>query len=287
MENYISNVVELAFADSLSTDNTLEILSNELTQMSNGEFCELLEVTGYIPDTYPPDSSRETLFSKLIEQVVCEWSKRCGFQQSYLQTQKSSVEDITITDGMNVIVADAKTFRLGRSQTAPNVKDVIKQGDYRKWIQKHKNQTRLGGIVTFPHKFEWKTSNDVHSYLTGSSNPILLFYHYHLLAMIKFDISRQEILNFFANHQRYFPSIIPKSANPKNHYFSILKTHFFGTKRDEYLGYKEEVSLKIKRLKANAIQRLNSKITEIEQRISEEMDQHKTLIHREILHRKC
>ena len=56
MENYISNVVEMAFSVSLNTDDTVEILSNKLTQMTNREFCELLEVTGYIPDTYPRDS---------------------------------------------------------------------------------------------------------------------------------------------------------------------------------------------------------------------------------------
>ena len=101
--------------------------SKVIQKMDNNEFCLLLLHTGYIPEFYLPDSSQETLYSKLIESIVCEWAKRIGFKDSYLQTQKSNKEDVTIKDGYSVIVCDAKSFRLGRSQAAPNVKDTIKK----------------------------------------------------------------------------------------------------------------------------------------------------------------
>ncbi|MCP5170117.1 MAG: HindIII family type II restriction endonuclease [Hahellaceae bacterium] len=78
--------------------------------------------SGYIPESYEADSSAETLYSKLIETVVLEWSKRIGFKNSKLPTQKASMEDVSILDDHHVIVCDAKSFRLGRSQGAPNVK---------------------------------------------------------------------------------------------------------------------------------------------------------------------
>ena len=34
----------------------------------------------------------------------------------------------------NIIVSDTKSFRLSRSQSAPNVKDTIKLADYEKWL---------------------------------------------------------------------------------------------------------------------------------------------------------
>ena len=277
MQNLLFDVVSYAFAQRLTTEQTTKHFSNKLSQMSNEEFITLLEVSGYIPDNYAPDSSEETLFSKLIEQLVCEWAIRIGFNESYLQTQKSSVEDITITDGDNVIVSDAKSFRLGRSQAAPNVKDVIKQGDYLKWILRYKNKNRKGGIITFPSKFEWKNSSDVHSYLTDNTNPILYVYYQHLSAMLKFSIDKFVVLEFFDNHKDYFPSIIPKSDNPKDYYFSVFEKHFFGNISNDYHAYMRQVSIKLDQVKKSSIERLDSQIAEIEHKIEVELSKYNSI----------
>ena len=270
-ENILYDTVDFAFTQKFTTKQTTKYFANELSKMSDGEFIELLEISGYIPDTYLPDSSHETLYSKLIEQLVCEWAIRIGFEKSYLQTQKSSVEDITITDGENVIVSDAKSFRLGRSQASPNVKDVIKQGDYQKWLTRHKNKKKKGGIVTFPSKFEWKNSSDVHSYLTDNSNPILYVYYQHLSAMLKFKINKMKILEFFDIHKINFPNLIPKENNPKRNYFLVFHSHFFGNCKIEYDEYMKRVSVKLEQLKKNSIRRLRSKIYVIENQIKEQL----------------
>ena len=129
--------------------------------MTNDDFALLVMHSGYIPEFYLPDSSQETLYSKLIESLVCEWARRIGFTDSFLQTQKSNKEDVTIKRRNNVIVCDAKSFRLGRSQAAPNVKDTIKKQAYTTWLDQY-NETKVGGLVTFPSLHDWKKGSEAY-----------------------------------------------------------------------------------------------------------------------------
>lgn len=129
--------------------------ASQIKSMTNDDFALLVMHSGYIPEFYLPDSSQETLYSKLIESLVCEWARRIGFTDSFLQTQKSNKEDVTIKRRNNVIVCDAKSFRLGRSQAAPNVKDTIKKQAYTTWLDQY-NETKVGGLVTFPSLHDWK-----------------------------------------------------------------------------------------------------------------------------------
>lgn len=92
------------------------------------KFCKLLSCAGFIPDFYPNDSSEETLFSKLTKVLVAEWADRMGFESNIVKT-KSGYEDINFSIGEKTVVCDAKSFRLGRSQQAPNVKDFLKPPD--------------------------------------------------------------------------------------------------------------------------------------------------------------
>lgn len=101
-------------------------LSTILAKLTTQEFAFLLCHSGFIPEEFEPDSSEETIYTKMIEVVVGEWARRLGFDQTVLPKQKSSTEDITVADDKHLIVCDAKSFRLGRSQKAPNVKDALK-----------------------------------------------------------------------------------------------------------------------------------------------------------------
>ena len=58
---------------------------------------------------------------------------------------KSGYEDVTIFLDNNAIVCDAKSFRLGRSQKAPNVKDFIKLQDIRHWLSRY--DKKIGGLL--------------------------------------------------------------------------------------------------------------------------------------------
>ena len=63
MESLLFDIVKYAFAQKFTTEQTTKYLANKLSKMSNEDFINLLEISGYIPDTFLPDSSEETLYS--------------------------------------------------------------------------------------------------------------------------------------------------------------------------------------------------------------------------------
>lgn len=90
-------------------------------------------ISCFIPDTYKNNGKKEKLYTKLAEVLVAEWWKRVG-GQAIVQTKKSRIEDVELTFKTKSIVCDAKIFRLGRSQKAPNPKDFLKLTSVKKWM---------------------------------------------------------------------------------------------------------------------------------------------------------
>ena len=166
-----------------ATEKGVEALRETLSGMDDRSLAFLLVHSGYIPDHYLPDSSEETLHTKLTETLVAEWGARFGLDAT-IQTEKASKEDVTFRDSGKVIVCDAKSYRLGRSQAAPNVKDAIKQGDYQKWLSSYPESDREGGLVTFPSRHDWKRASDVYSYSSNADDPILLLFYEHLAFLL-------------------------------------------------------------------------------------------------------
>jgi hypothetical protein len=168
IETYISDNVK-DWSVPPETDKLATDFATVISKFAKEDFAFLLCHAGYIPEFYEHDSSQETLYSKLIEVLVCEWAKRVGFKDSYIQKQKASKEDVTIQTDNTVVVCDAKSYRLGRSQSAPNVKDTIKKADYEKWQDwwnvsephvKYGKLNSIGGLITFPSLHRWKGSSD-------------------------------------------------------------------------------------------------------------------------------
>ena len=176
-----------------------------IQSMQDKEFSLLILHAGYIPEFYLPDSSQETLYSKLIESLVCEWAKRIGFTDSFLQTQKSNKEDVTIKQGNSVIVCDAKSFRLGRSQAAPNVKDTIKKQAYTTWLDQY-TCNKVGGLVTFPSLHDWKKGSEAYSYFTEGNPAIMMLFYEQMAYMLMYNIRYDKVIEFLTNYNVIFPS---------------------------------------------------------------------------------
>jgi hypothetical protein len=191
-----------------NTTAGLQILQKELALFTDQQFAFLLTHSGFIPDHYGDDSSEETLYSKLIEALVAQWGQRLGFDVN-LPTAKSSTEDVTIMRQLEVIVADAKSFRLGRSQAAPNTKDAIKPEDYAKWIARHTTRTAIGGLTAFPSKFDWQKGSDVYLYSSNANEGkrILLLFYEHLAFMLlnKATLNKGGIFEILKNYHKLFP----------------------------------------------------------------------------------
>lgn len=161
----------------VDTEKVTEDFFSMLNEINDQDFVNILITSGYIPDLYGADSKEETLFTKLCEALEVNWATRMGFEAKTV-TQKSSYEDVVIRINNKTIVSDTKSFRLGRSQQAPNVKDFVKPEDYSKWAERHSGE-RLGGLVVYPQLHEWTKKSDAHIYCSDKKNPILMLpFHY-------------------------------------------------------------------------------------------------------------
>ena len=278
--DFIENYIEEKVSDWSIPPNTEEIASNFssiLEKFSEPDFNFLLCHAGYIPEFYDHDSSQETLYSKLIEVLVCEWSKRVGFIDSCIQRQKSSKEDITIQVGAILIVCDAKSFRLGRSQSAPNVKDTIKKGDYQKWQDnwnnidphsKHGVLKPIGGLVTFPSLHRWKGESDAYLYCTDKERPIIMLFYEHLAYFTIKNIKHTKIIECMENYSEIFPSA---SKNQHSYFDKILNNLF----EDHFEHYTEYMKLFVEIIKEkvnHTTNRITKKILETEKMIRLEID---------------
>lgn len=211
-------------------------LQNQLKSFSNEDFSFLLCHSGFIPEEFEPDSSEETIYTKMIEVVVSEWAKRLQFLETVTPTAKSSKEDVTIKDSSHVIVCDAKSFRLGRSQKAPNVKDALKEGDIAKWLLVHgeaKHKT-LGGMVTFPSQHDWTGGSDFYLYLTKKDAPIVCLFYEHLAFILQYSISKDVLISLYQKYGDLFPEVLKVKSESKQKYWRQVTAFLFAGKEDDW-----------------------------------------------------
>ena len=214
---YLQRYVDSEFAKGTALDSekvAKEFLQSLQDNYSDADFEKLLIISGYIPDLYAADSSEETLYTKLIEALVGEWARRIGATGELIK-EKASREDVKITIAKKIVVCDAKSFRLGRSQQAPNAKDFLKLEDIRKWMDRYSNS--IGGLVTYPCKHEWKVSSDIYQYCSTKDAPTLML-PYKYLALIlhyKDNFTDEELLGLW-DYERLFPEKLPKKIQNGN-----------------------------------------------------------------------
>ncbi|MCQ2352197.1 MAG: HindIII family type II restriction endonuclease [Victivallaceae bacterium] len=208
---FIQKFVDLQFSSGRQIDHELiarEFLQKIDKEMHQQRFEDLLIISGFIPDLYPSDSSEETLFSKLVECLVAEWARRMGFLGEIIK-QKASYEDIRITIGKNVVVCDAKSFRLGRSQQAPNAKDFLKLEDIRKWMDRY--PASIGGLVTYPCKHEWTGKSDIYQYCSTKDAPTVMLPYKYLAFLLhnKSSYDTSDLIQLW-DYARIFPNKLTK-----------------------------------------------------------------------------
>lgn len=251
IEDFIFNNVK-DWTKAPDTDTLEDIFSKEIQNLSDVDFAFLVCHSGYIPEFYEHDSSQETLYSKLIESLVCEWARRIGFKESSLQKQKSNKEDVTIRKEDKVIVCDAKSFRLGRSQAAPNVKDTIKKAAYVSWLEQYEGNNRIGGLVTFPSLHDWQKGSEAYKYFTEGEPPIMLLFYEQMAFMLLNKYTTEDIMAFMDKYNEIFP----KSSEKKDVYAAGLYRQLFEKHKDTYAKFtilfgdiiKEKVSHTIERI---------------------------------------
>ena len=251
----------------IQTDDIEALFSERISEMNNTEFEFLVLHSGYIPDYYDKDSSQETLYSKLVESLVCEWAKRIGFTESHLQKQKSNKEDITIKVDNKVIVCDAKSFRLGRSQASPNVKDVIKKEAYSTWLSAYDEEARVGGLTTFPSMHDWKKGGAAYHYYTEGNPSIMILYYEQMAYMLHHNIDAAQVIGFLTSYNETFP----EASTDKSYYWKGIRDFLFND--DSYEDYMEEVSDYAKEKVVHTIESLGKRVENIEQAVDKQISE--------------
>lgn len=218
----------------------IEMLKNEF---SDKDLCKLIACAGFIPDLYDSDSSEETLYTKLVEVLVAEWGNRMGYEAHFVR-EKSSYEDVNMRIGGKIVVCDAKSFRLGRSQLAPNVKDFLKLEDIRKWLGRYEH--KLGGLVTYPDTHEWLKGSDAYLYCSTKDCPTVMLPYIYLALLLNFKSQFDtENLAELWQYERLFPKPLPKKSKTGNRklYWDVINVELMrimNITESEFLLYLEK-----------------------------------------------
>lgn len=208
----------LVDSDAISTE-----LSKKLkTDFSDQRFEKLIMVSGWIPDLYGNDSTEETLYSKMIEVLVSEWAIRLGCESECIKT-KSDHEDIKISIAESIIVCDAKSFRLSRSQKAPNPKDMVKPDAFKEWSARH--EKAIGGLVTYPSTHDWKRGSVVYRDCSNKENPIVLLSYKHMALLLHYKGKYQvESLLKLWDYKTLFPNPLANNRKNRSEYWKVIDT---------------------------------------------------------------
>lgn len=243
MEHFVDAAYANLEKDELIDHTKVSKLFEEfIEKKSDQELINTLIYTGFIPDTYKPDSTEETLYTKLCEVIVSSWANRMGFVSEYI-VQKSSYQDVDIIIKNKIIVCDTKSFRLSRSQKAPNVKDFVKPEDYRKWLERHNEDSRLGGLIVYPSRHDWSSSSDTYQYCSDKNNPIVILPYQYLAYFLQKKITD---INFDPNvlvniwdYERIFPEILDKSikGGNKKHYWESINAKIIELTNDKPVDF--------------------------------------------------
>lgn len=277
LESFVDNET-FFYTKSINTFSSLSKFQELIRKISDSELAFLLIHSGLIPEHYQPDSSEETFYSKLCEDLIREWAVRIGFSKSYLPTTKSSTEDVTILNERGeLIVCDGKAFRLGRSQAAPNVKDMLKEGDISKWLHVHDNTyITVGGMVVFPSTHDWKSSTDFYQYTTNGNQPILALNYQHLSYMLLKGIKSNFLINTLREYFKIFPNQLMKSdkkTKNRDEYYQRIEKHFFGSDTDCWQAFKKFSDAVLNEKCYDTVTKLDKKIRTCQNQIAYEINQ--------------
>lgn len=247
---YFKNIVDGYYPDenrnSIDTKSVVQVVQDDIKKLSDDDFCEVI-ISCFIPDLYSGMGKCEKLYTKLTELMVGEWWRRMGGNYR-LPTKKSGTEDVELTYQNISIVCDAKVFRLGRSQKAPNVKDFLKLASVQLWINNLKNSYQLqkkdisviGGLVTYSSLHEWESDSEVYEECTNHAIPVVML-PYEVLALLVKNKNRF-CLTEFTRMWEYSANNV-RTSRRKVNYWNYISTYIcdlIGISKEEYrLAMKE------------------------------------------------
>lgn len=204
----------------ISDKSSKDLIDSLKKDFDDNRFEKMLVITGWIPDLYDNDSSEETQYSKMIEVLVAEWGRRIGGIGECI-TIKADHEDVKISIADSAIICDAKSFRLSRSQKAPNPKDMVKPDAFKEWGARHTNS--IGGLVTFPSTHDWKQGSVVYRDFSNKDNPIVFLSYRHLALLLHYKNKYQaeDFLKLW-DYEKIFPEMLSNIKTNRSKYWDAI-----------------------------------------------------------------
>lgn len=242
---YFKKIVDEKYPDedrpAVDIQGVVDEVKNNIKALSDSDFSEVI-ISCFIPDLYSGMGKCEKLFTKLTELMVGEWWRRMGGTYR-LPTKKSGTEDVELKyDGIS-IVCDAKVFRLGRSQKAPNVKDFLKLASVALWIKNLEESGPnhvIGGLVTYSSLHEWESDSEVYEECTNHHTPVVML-PYEVMALLLRYKDRVTIPNLL-NLWNYSENKVVTSRNKKNYWNYITRfiCNLLSITESEYISEMKE-----------------------------------------------
>lgn len=284
---YFRNIVDRYYPDenrpAVDIKYIVFVVKKDIKKIPDEDFIEVM-ISCFIPDLYSGMGKREKLFTKLTELMVGEWWRRMGGSYN-LPTKKSGTEDVELIYNTISIACDAKVFRLGRSQKAPNVKDFLKLASVRLWIdnlntnyKKRKiDRSVIGGLVTYSSLHEWEKDSEVYEECTNHTTPVVML-PYEVLALLlkhKENIQIPELAKLW----NYTENDV-KTARQKNDYWTYVSNFIcklLSISITEYNAqieqYRKNIRLAVKEYR-NIVQ---NAVDEVKNSIATDLDKYTTV----------
>jgi len=197
--------------DTKETDK-FDVLEEEIMKIS--DICSLLMeqfiLIQFIPEFYPPSSSLEKEWSKSSDILLTQYFRCLGYIAETLKARANSPDVLVMKNNRQILVADAKCFRITR--TARNQKD-FKVDALSSWRKKASYAILVAPLTLYPIK-----ESQIYSQAT-SKNVLLISYSQLQFLLINKDKFKLDDLeeNLF-NVEK----IIPQKTNQMTEYFKYI-----------------------------------------------------------------
>lgn len=284
---YFKNIVDRYYPDenrpAVDIQSVVAVVKEDIKKLSDEDFIEVI-TSCFIPDLYSGMGKCEKLFTKLTELMVGEWWRRMGGSYN-LPTKKSGTEDVELIYNSISIACDAKVFRLGRSQKAPNVKDFLKLASVKLWIdnlntnyKKSKvSRSTIGGLVTYSSLHEWESDSEVYEECTNHITPVVMLPYEVLALLLKYKHRVQ--INEFVKLWNYAENNV-RTSRQKNSYWTYVSSficNLIGISVAEYNSEMKKYHKDILLAAAEYRKIVQNTVDEVKQNISSELDKHSTI----------
>ena len=284
---YFKDIVDKKYPDenrpAVDIQAVVTEVQRDIQRLSDDDFIEVI-ISCFIPDLYSGMGKCEKLFTKLTELMVGEWWRRMGGAYR-LPTKKSGTEDVELTYKNISIACDAKVFRLGRSQKAPNVKDFLKLASVALWIKnleegykaKHVPCKVIGGLVTYSSLHEWESDSEVYEECTNHNTPVVMLPYEVMALLLKYKdrVDLSELLKLW----NYTENKVPTSRNKSSYwnYVSRFICNLIGITQMQYDREMKEYHTRILAAAAEYRKVVQSTIDRVKQSIAHELEQFKNI----------